>query len=204
MGKLSRTFRAVPPEDAAEASGALSGKGATEPFSAPGACEEPMERENPEVDESQRELVCLLDMAARLESQHLKQQSQQESGSLPQKSSFPGKQVLLAHGTQADEGALEAPDTWVNPPAGSVPVDRGPSKADYCSQKEEQAWNGAPWGWPSMPAGLSSPRDSTEIEPDQQTAMKNSNRHDAEMTEGLESPFPPAQAIELPKMLLNA
>lgn len=49
-----------------------------------------------------------------------------------------------------------------------------------------------------MPAGLSSPRGNTEIEPDQQTAVKNSNRPDAEMTEGLESPFPPTQAIELP------
>lgn len=49
-----------------------------------------------------------------------------------------------------------------------------------------------------MPAGVSSPMGNTEVEPDQQTAVKNSNRHNAEMTEGLESPFPPAQATELP------
>lgn len=49
-----------------------------------------------------------------------------------------------------------------------------------------------------MPAGISSPMGNAEIEPDQQTAIKNSNRQDAEMTEGLESPFPPTQAIKPP------
>lgn len=76
--------------------GALVGKGATEPFSAPRAYEEPTERGNPDVDESQRAPFRVLDMVAWLESQC-------EPGSLLQKSSFPGKQVLLAHGTQADE-----------------------------------------------------------------------------------------------------
>lgn len=134
MGSLSRPPRAVPP--------------GSEPFSNPGVCEEPTERGNSGVGESQREPVRVPDTVALLESQHLKRQSQREPGSLPQKSSFPGKRVLLAHGTQADEGAFEAPDTRVTPPAGSVPVGCGPSRADHCSQKEKQAWDGAP---PAVP-----------------------------------------------------
>lgn len=124
MGSLSRASRAVPP--------------ASESFSAPRACEEPTERGNPEVGESQREPVRVLYMVAQLESQRLKRKNQREPGSLPQKSSFPGKRVLFAHGTQADESALEAPDIRVNPPAGSVPVGCGPSRADHCSRRRSR------------------------------------------------------------------
>uniref|UniRef100_G1Q5G0 F-box domain-containing protein n=1 Tax=Myotis lucifugus TaxID=59463 RepID=G1Q5G0_MYOLU len=144
----SPASRAVPP--------------ASESFFAPGACEEPTERGNPEVGESQREPVRVLDMVTRLESQRLKRQSQPEPGSLPQKSSFPGKRVLLAHGTQA----------WKHLTLGSVPVGCGPSRAEHCSQKEKQSWDGAAPGCPSMPAGMSSPMGNAEIEPDQQTAVK--------------------------------
>lgn len=181
---------------------------ASEPFSAPGACEEPTERGNPEVGEPQNEPVRVLDMVARLESECLKRQSQREPGSLSRNNSFRRNvgRVLLANGTQADEGkanksALEAPDTQVNP-VGSVSVDCSPSRADNCSLIGGQAWDSAPRGCPSLPAGVSFHRDSAALEPGQQTAVKNSNRYDVEMTEELvESSFPPRtcpQAIELP------
>lgn len=180
----------------------------SEPFSAPGACEEPTERGNPEVGEPQNEPVRVLDMVARLESECLKRQSQREPGSLSRNNSFRRNvgRVLLANGTQADEGkanksALEAPDTQVNP-VGSVSVDCSPSRADNCSLIGGQAWDSAPRGCPSLPAGVSFHRDSAALEPGQQTAVKNSNRYDVEMTEELvESSFPPRtcpQAIELP------
>lgn len=181
---------------------------APEPFSSPGACEELTERGNPDVSEPQSEPVRVLDMVARLESECLKRQSHREPGSLSRNNSFRRNvgRVLLANGTQADEGktikgTLEAPDTQVNP-AGSVSVDRGSSRADHCSLKGDQAWDGAPRGCPSLPAGVSFHMDSAALEPDQQTAVKNSNGYDVEMTEELvESPVPPhtcPQAIELP------
>ncbi|XP_007446047.1 PREDICTED: F-box only protein 34 isoform X2 [Lipotes vexillifer] len=181
---------------------------APEPLSAPGACEEPMERRNPEVGEPQSEPVRVLDMVARLESECLKRQSQREPGSLSRNNSFRRNvgRVLLVNGTQAEEsktnkGALEVPDTQVKT-VGSVSVDCGPLRADHCSPKGDQAWDGAPRGCPSLPAGVSLHTDSAELEPDQQTALKNSNTHDVEMTEELVgSPFPPRtcpQAIELP------
>lgn len=194
MVRFSGQSRGVPP--------------ASEPFSAPGACEEPTEKGNPEVSEPQSEPVRVLDMVARLESECLKRQSQREPGSLSRNNSFRRNvgRVLLANGTQADEGkankgAVEAPDTQANP-VGSGPADCGPSRADSCSRKGEQAWDGAPRGCPSLPAGGSFHRDSAALEPDQQSAVKNSNAYDVEMTEELvESPFPPRmcpQAIELP------
>ncbi|XP_058911688.2 F-box only protein 34 isoform X1 [Kogia breviceps] len=181
---------------------------APEPLCAPGACEEPMERRNPEVGEPVSEPVRVLDMVARLESECLKRQSQREPGSLSRNNSFRRNvgRVLLVNGTQAEEsktnkGALEVPDTQVKT-VGSVSVDCGPLRADHCSPKGDQAWDGASRGRPSLPAGVSLHTDSAELEPDQQTAMKNSNRHDVEMTEELVgSPFPPhtcPKAIELP------
>ncbi|XP_016053641.1 PREDICTED: F-box only protein 34 [Miniopterus natalensis] len=179
----------------------------SEPLSALGACEEPTERGNPEAGEPQSEPVRVLDMVARLESECLKRQSQREPGSLSRNNSFRRNvgRVLLANGTQADEGktnrgTLEAPDTQVNP-VGSVPVDCGPSGADHCSLEGKQAWDGAPRGCPSLPAGVSFHMGSAALEPDQHTAVQNSNRYDIEMTEELEPPFPPRtcpQAIELP------
>ncbi|XP_027632420.1 F-box only protein 34 isoform X2 [Tupaia chinensis] len=176
----------------------------SEPFSAPGACEEPTEKENPEVSEPVR----VLDMVARLESECLKQQSQREPGSLSRNNSFRRNvgRVLLASGTQADESktkksTLEAPDTQVNP-VGSLSVDCGPSRADHCSPEGDQPWDSAPQGCPSLPAGVSFHMDSTELEPDQQSAMKNSNRYDVEMTDDVVgSPFSSLtchQATELP------
>ncbi|XP_040497794.1 F-box only protein 34 isoform X1 [Ursus maritimus] len=175
---------------------------ASEPFSAPGACEESSERGNPEVGEPQSEPVRVLDMVARLESECLKRQSQREPGSLSRNNSFRRNvgRVLLADGTQADEGktnkgALEAPDTQVNP------VDCGPSGADHCSPKGKESWDSAPRGCPPLPASVNFLTDSTKFEPDQRT-MKNGNRYDVEMTEELAgSPFPPhtcSPAIELP------
>lgn len=179
-----------------------------EPLSAPGACEEPAERRNPEVGEPQSEPVRVLDMVARLESECLKRQSQREPGSLSRNNSFRRNvgRVLLVNGTQAEEskadkGALEVPDTQVKT-VGSVSVGCSPLRADRCSPQGAQAWDGAPRGCPSVPAGMSLHTDSAEFEPDQQTAMKSSNRHDVEMAEELVGPpFRPLtcpQAIELP------
>ncbi|XP_026921566.2 F-box only protein 34 isoform X1 [Acinonyx jubatus] len=181
---------------------------ASEPFSAPGACEESTERGNSEVGEPQSEPVRVLDMVARLESECLKRQSQREPGSLSRNNSFRRNvgRVLLANGTQANEGktnkgALEAPDTQVNP-VGSVSVDCGPSRADHCSPKGDESWDGAPRGCPSLPTSVNFLMDSAEFEPDQQTALKNGNKYDVEMTEELVgSSFPAGtcpQAIELP------
>ncbi|XP_036116014.1 F-box only protein 34-like [Molossus molossus] len=177
--RISGQSRAVPP--------------APEPLSAPGACDEPTERGNPEVGEPQSEPVRVLDMVARL-----------ESGSLWRKNSFPPSvgRVLPANCTQADkgrtnQGAVEAPDTQVNP-MGSVPVDCGRSSADHCSIAGKQARDGAPRGCPSLPAAASFQVGNATFQPDQQSAVKNSNRYDVEMTKELESPFPPTQAIELP------
>ncbi|XP_036098419.1 F-box only protein 34 [Molossus molossus] len=191
--RISGQSRGVPP--------------ASEPFSAPGACEEPTERGNPEIGEPQSEPVRVLDMVARLESECLKRQSQREPGSLSRNNSFRRNigRVLLANGTQADEGktnkgALEAPGTQVNP-VGSVSMDCGPTRADHCSLEGKQAWDGASQGCPALPAGVSFQVSSVALESDQQTAVKNRNRYDVEMTEELESPFPPRncpQAIELP------
>lgn len=194
MVRFSGQSRSVPP--------------ASEPFSSPGACEELTERGNPDVGEPQSEPVRVLDMVARLESECLKRQSHREPGSLSRNNSFRRNvgRVLLANGTQADEGktikgTLEAPDAQVNP-AGSVSVDCGSSRADHCSLKGDQAWDGAPRGCSSLPTGVSFHMDSAALEPDQQTAVKNSNGYDVEMTEELvESPVPPhtcPQAIELP------
>ncbi|XP_034504360.1 F-box only protein 34 isoform X2 [Ailuropoda melanoleuca] len=176
---------------------------ASEPFSAPGACEESSERGNPEVGEPQIEPVRVLDMVARLESECLKRQSQREPGSLSRNNSFRRNvgRVLLANGTQANEGktnkgALEAPDTQVNP------VDCGPSGADPCSPKGKESCDSAPRGCPPLPASVNFLTDNAKFEPDQRTAMKNGNRYDVEMTEELAgSPFPPhtcSRAIELP------
>ncbi|XP_020922967.1 F-box only protein 34 isoform X2 [Sus scrofa] len=188
--RLSGQSRGVPP--------------ASEPFSAPRVCEEATtERRNPEVGEPQCEPVRVLDMVAKLESECLKRQSQREPGSLSRNNSFHRNvgRVLLVNGTQAEEsktnkGALEVPDTQVNP-AVSVSVVCDPLRADRCSPKVDQAWAGTP-----LPVGVSFHMDSAELEPDQQTAMKSRNKYDVEMTEELVgSPFSPRtcpQAIELP------
>ncbi|KAK2498012.1 hypothetical protein MC885_009277 [Smutsia gigantea] len=181
---------------------------ASEPFSAPGACEEPTEKGNPEVGEPQSEPVRVLDMVARLESECLKQQSQREPGSLSRNNSFRRHvgRVLLASGTQADEGktnkgTLEVSDTQVSP-VEPVSVDGSPSGADHCSPEGDQVWDGAPQSCPSLPVGVSFSVDRAEVEPDQQTALKNSTRYDVKMTEefvGL--PFLPhasPEAVELP------
>ncbi|XP_004681906.1 PREDICTED: F-box only protein 34 [Condylura cristata] len=181
---------------------------ASETFSAVVACEEPTERGNPEASEPQSEPIRVLDMVARLESECLKRQSQREPGSLSRNNSFRRNvgRVLLANGTQADEGKTskrtsEVPDSQVNP-VGSMSVDCGPSRADHHPAKGDQAWDSAPEGCPSLLAGVSFHMDGADLEEDQQTAVKNSNRYDVEMTEDLVgSPFPSRtcpQAIELP------
>ncbi|XP_008837758.1 F-box only protein 34 [Nannospalax galili] len=179
--KLSGQPRGIPP--------------ALEPFSAPGACEEPTDRGNPEAGKPQSEPVRVLDMVARLESECLKRQNQREPGSLSRNNSFRRNvgRVLLTNGAQADEdktkkGTLEAPDTQVDAMQ-SVSVCGGPSRVDHCSAGD-QAWDGASRGCPSLPAGVSFHTDSTELKPCQQTAMKNSNRYDVEMTDELDAlPF---------------
>lgn len=180
---------------------ARAGAPAPEPGSAPAACEEPTEKGNPEVGESQSEPVRVLDMVARLESECLKQQSQREPGSLSRNNSFRRNvgRVLLANGAQADQdktdrSAPEAPGTQLTP-ARSASVDCGPSRADHCSPRGDQAWDSAPPGCPSAPASVGS-------EPGQPSAVKNSDRYDVEMTEELaRSPFPShpcPQATALP------
>lgn len=184
-----------------------AGPPASEHFSVPGACEEPIERGNPEVGEPQSEPVRVLDMVARLESECLKRQSQREPGSLSRNNSFRRNvgRVLLANSTQADEGktkkgAMEAPDAQVNP-GGSVSVACVPSKTDD-SLKGDKAWDGASRGCVSLPAGVNLHIDDAELEPGPQTAMKNSNGYDVEMTDELvRLPFSShicPQATELP------
>ena len=87
--RISGQFRGVSP--------------ASEPFSGPGACEEPTERRNPQVDEPQSGPVRVLNVVVRLESECLKRQSQREPGSLLNDSGGKGGRVLFANGTQADE-----------------------------------------------------------------------------------------------------
>ncbi|XP_026239910.1 F-box only protein 34 [Urocitellus parryii] len=186
---------------------------APDPFSAPGACEEPTERGNSEVGEPQSEPVRVLDMVARLESECLKQQSQREPGNLSRNNSFRRNvgRVLLANSTRADEsktnkGILEAPDTQVTPMQ-SVSVDCGPSTADHCSTKGDQAWDSASQSCPSLPAGVNFHLDRAELEPGQHTAVKNNNRYDVEMTDELDGlPFSShtyPQATELPTDAVN-
>ncbi|XP_076978357.1 LOW QUALITY PROTEIN: F-box only protein 34-like [Tamandua tetradactyla] len=187
---------------------------ASESFSTLGACEEPTERGNPEVGEPWSEPVRVLDMVARLESECLKQQNQREPGSLSRNNSFCRNvgRVLLANGTQADEGktkkgALEAPDTQMNP-MGSVSVVCSPSRSDLvlvshpCSPKGDRPWDSASQSCPSLLADVNFHIDSAELEPGQQTAMKNCNSYVVEMTEELVGlPFPLRtcpQATELP------
>ncbi|KAF7481271.1 F-box only protein 34 [Marmota monax] len=186
---------------------------APDPFSAPGACEEPTERGNSEVGEPQSEPVRVLDMVARLESECLKQQSQREPGNLSRNNSFRRNvgRVLLANSTRADEsktnkGILEAPDTQVTPMQ-SVSVDCGPSRAEHCSTKGDQAWDSAPQSCPSLSAGVNFHLDRAELEPGQHTAVKNNNRYDVEMTDELDGlPFSShtyPQATELPTDAVN-
>ncbi|XP_054988404.1 F-box only protein 34 isoform X2 [Sorex araneus] len=187
---------------------------ASEPFPAPGACEEPTERGNLEVGEPPSEPVRVLDMVARLESECLKRQSQREPGNLSRNNSFRRNvgRVLLANGTQADEGntnkgALEAPDSQVNA-VGSVSVDCDPSGADHCSPEGDQVWDGPPLGCPAVPAAASFHTDSVDFEPEQPAAMKTGNRYAVEMIEALAgAPFPSRtcpQAIELPTDAVDA
>ncbi|KAK7801360.1 hypothetical protein U0070_003645 [Myodes glareolus] len=179
---------------------------APEPFSAPGTCEEPTERGNPEAGRSQSEPVRVLDMVARLESECLKHQGQREPGTLSRSNSFRRNvgRVLLTNSAQASDkngkGATDAPDTQAHPMQ-LVSVGEGPSTADHCSVSD-QAWDGMSQGCPSLPAVVSFQTDSTELEPGQQTAVRNCNRHDIEMTDTLdELSFPShtrLQATEVP------
>ncbi|XP_041489924.1 F-box only protein 34 isoform X2 [Microtus oregoni] len=165
---------------------------APEPFSALGTCEEPMERGNPEAGRSQSEPVRVLDMVARLESECLKHQGQREPGTLSRNNSFRRNvgRVLLTNGAQAndkdDKSTTDAPDTQAHPMQ-LVSVGEGPSTADHCSVGD-QAWDGMSQGCPSLPAVVSFQTDSTELEPGQQTAVRNCNRHDIEMTDALDEP----------------
>lgn len=175
--KLSGQSRGVPP--------------APEPFSAPGACEEPTEKGSSEIGKPQGEPVRVLDMVARLESECLKRQGQREPVSLSRNNSFRRNvgRVLLTNGTQADEdktpkGTAEAPDAQVDPMQ-SASMDDEPPRADHCSAGD-QAWNDASQGCPSLPASVSFHMDSVDVEPGQQTAMKNSSRYDVEMTDELD------------------
>lgn len=174
--KISGQCRGMPP--------------APEPFSAAETCEEPKERENPETGRSQSEPVRVLDMVARLESECLKHQGQREPGSLSRNNSFRRNvgRVLLTNGSQAsdknEEGSSDTPNTQVHP-LQPVSVSEGPSATDHRSA-EEQAWGGTSQGCPSLPAGESFRTDSTELEPGQQTTVKNCGRDDVEMAEELD------------------
>ncbi|XP_069845810.1 F-box only protein 34 [Dipodomys merriami] len=180
-----------------------------EPFSSPGACEEPTERGNPEIIEPQSEPVRVLDMVARLESECLKRQSQREPGSLSRNNSFRRNvgRVLLANGTQADEGkvkqgTLEVPDTQVNPVQS---VDCGPSRAAH-SLIGDPDWDGVPQGCPtSLPAGVTFHPDNAELEPAQQTPMKTSSRYDVEMTDELDGlPFSSHTCLQVTELPTDA
>ncbi|XP_075805470.1 F-box only protein 34 isoform X5 [Microtus pennsylvanicus] len=165
---------------------------APEPFSAPGTCEEPTERGNPEAGRSQSEPVRVLDMVARLESECLKHQGQREPGTLSRNNSFRRNvgRVLLTDGAQAndkdDKSTTDAPDTQAHPMQ-LVSVGEGPSTADHCSVGV-QAWDGMSQDCPSLPAVVSFQTDSTELEPGRQTALRTCNRHDIEMTDALDEP----------------
>ncbi|KAM5273180.1 F-box only protein 34 [Ctenodactylus gundi] len=167
-----------------------------ESFSAPGACEETPDKGNREADEPQSEPVRVLDMVAKLESACLKRQSRCEPGSLSRNNSFRRNvgRMLLANGIQADKGktkkdTLETSDSQVNPVL-SVSVECGPSTADHYSPVEDQAWDDAPQGCPSLQASMSFCTSSIGLEPGQQIAKKNSNRCDVEMTDELDKlPF---------------
>lgn len=181
------------------------GPPALEPFSAPGTCEEPTERGNPEAGRSQSEPVRVLDMVARLESECLKHQGQREPGTLSRNNSFRRNvgRVLLTNGAQPSDQNGKDPADVPDPqghPTQSVRVGEGPSTADHCSAGD-QAWDGMAQGCPS-PAGVSFHMDSTELEPGQQTAAKNCNRHDVEMADELDelsgSPHACLQVTELP------
>ncbi|XP_004699036.1 F-box only protein 34 [Echinops telfairi] len=184
-------------------------RGVPPAFPAPGACDAVGERGTAEAGEAPTEPVRVLDMVARLESECLKRQSPREPGSLSRSSSFRRNvgRVLLAGGTQADEGktskgAVEAPGAQGDP-VGSASEDCGPSSAEQCSPKEDQAWEDGPLGCPSLPAGVGLHVAHEGPEAGQRAAMKNSSsRPDVEMTEELiGSPFPPhtcPQATELP------
>lgn len=188
--KISGQPRGVPP--------------APEPFSDPGTCEEPTERENPESGRSQSEPVRVLDMVARLESECLKHQGQREPGSLSRNNSFRRSvgRVLLTNGSQAsdksEEGSADTPDTQVHPTQ-SMSVGAGPSETDHSAGN--QAWDSTSQSCSSLPVGVSFHKDSTELEPSQQTTVENSNRNDIEMTDEFDGlPFSPhtyLQATEL-------
>uniref|UniRef100_A0A8C2WDM3 F-box protein 34 n=2 Tax=Chinchilla lanigera TaxID=34839 RepID=A0A8C2WDM3_CHILA len=194
IGRFSGQSRGMPP--------------APEPFSDPGVCEEPPERGNPEVGETQSESVRVLDMVARLESECLKRQNQREPGSLSRNNSFRRNvgRVLLANGSQADESktkkdALEAPDTQVSP-VQPVSLNCGPASADHCSPVGDWAWNSAPQDRSSLQASVNFCTGSVESELGQQTATKTSDRHDVEMADELDGlPFSShtcSRATELP------
>lgn len=176
LGRLSGQARGIP--------------ASPEPFSDPGACEEPLERGNPEVGEPQREPVRVLDMVARLESECLRRQGQPEPGSLSRSSSFHRNagRVLLANGGEADEGgtkkgALEVPDAQVSP-VQSVSVDCGPARIDHCST-EDWAWDGVPQDCPSWQPSVNVCTGRVAVELGQQTTTKTRRRHDVGMIEEL-------------------
>lgn len=193
IGRFSGQSKGMPP--------------ASEPFSDPGACEEPTERRNPEVGEPHSEPVRVLDMVARLESECLKRQNQREPGSLSRNNSFRRNvgRVLLANSNQDDESKtkkdeLETPDTQVTP-VQSVSEDCGPARADHCSAGD-WAWGSAPRDCPSLQASVNFCTGNVELEQGQQTAMKTSNKHDVEMADDLSglsfSSHICPQATELP------
>lgn len=171
--KISGQSRGIPP--------------APEPFSAPETCEEPREQENPETGRSQGEPVRVLDMVARLESECLKHQGQREPGSLSRNNSFRRNvgRVLLTNGSQAsdksEEGSADTADSQEHP-LQPVSVGEEPSVTEHHSVGE-QAWDGTSQSCPSLPATVSFHTDSTDLEPGQQTAMKNCSRDDVEMVE---------------------
>ncbi|XP_008050690.1 F-box only protein 34 [Carlito syrichta] len=152
---------------------------ACEPFSAPGACEEPTERRSPEVGEPQSEPVRVLDMVARLESECLRRQSQREPGSLSRSNSFRQGvgRVLLTPDT-AQKGVPEASEAKVTP-GGSVSAGCGPPRSEPCSPPEAQDR-----GCPSLPAAGSPLGESVEVASGPQ-AVRLSSRHDVEMADEL-------------------
>ncbi|OBS67467.1 hypothetical protein A6R68_03993 [Neotoma lepida] len=93
--------------------------------------------------------------------------------------------MLLTNGAQANDknekGTTDATKTQIHPMQ-SMSVGEEPSTADHCFVGD-QAWDGTSKGCPSLPVGMNFHMDSTELEPGQQTVVKNCNRHDIEMTD---------------------
>ncbi|XP_037757153.1 F-box only protein 34 isoform X1 [Chelonia mydas] len=161
---------------------------ASDPFSAPGACEVHSEKGTCGSGEQQNEPVRVLDMVAKLESECLRRQSEREAGSLSRNNSFRRNigRMLLANGTQSecDTGKVSSKvlgqEVSLKDP---VTVDddgqrtkRGPSVAD-------ELWEGAASGQQSLGAvaAVDIHMVNISVKHDQETSVRPSSRGDSEM-----------------------